>query len=409
VLLALASLPGPFGPLAFVALVPLLYAIDCGMSPRDAARAGLLAGLLFFGVGFGFVPFVAVAEGPALPVAWTAGVVMLSVSLGALACLLAVLRRVHRAVPLWVAPAAWLSLEYLRSQDLIGIPWLHLGYALADHPALVAPAALAGVYGVSAWVVAVNAVLVASRWMAPARAAPLLVGISLPLLAWPLGPPSSTGDGELRLAAVQPDVAESERHTPAAFHSNLRGLLELSEATAVEKPDLLVWPESAFERVVAPGGDAFLMAVTNGLEVPLLTGVWHQTAGGGLRNSALLVGSDGEQTWAAEKAHPIVVYERAPTTFVSRTLARLGLWSGRFEPGTHPGPITLQGSGSSTPVGVLVCIDTSYPALARDLRRRRSCALRSCASRIRARLSGSTRGAVRCMLCPRATRRAATG
>jgi apolipoprotein N-acyltransferase len=355
-----------------VALTPLLYAIDRG-SAKDAGRAGLLAGVLFFGIGFGFVPFAEVAEGPALAVAWAAGVVVLSASLAGVAFLLAVSRVRHRAAPLLLAPAAWLTLEYARSQDLIGIPWLHLGYALADHPGLVAPAALAGVYGVSAWVVAVNAGLVASRWLRPALSAPLLVGLSLPLLVAPLvelGSAPASSREFLRVAAVQPDVSESQRHAPAAFHPNLRGLLELSETTASAQPDLLVWPESAFERIAGRDGDAFLAAVTNALDLPLLTGIWRGAGPGRLRNGALLVERDGEQTWAAEKAHPIVVYERAPTTFVSRALARLGLWSGRFEPGTHPGPVTLGHGDSSTPIGVLVCIDASYPAIARELRRR---------------------------------------
>ena len=65
-LLGVASLPGPLGVLGFVALVPLLIAVDRGATVFTASLAGFLAGLLQFGIGFGFIPFAAVGGGPAL-------------------------------------------------------------------------------------------------------------------------------------------------------------------------------------------------------------------------------------------------------------------------------------------------------------------------------------------------------
>jgi apolipoprotein N-acyltransferase len=52
-------------------------------------------------------------------------------------------------------------------------------------------------------------------------------------------------------------------------------------------------------------------------------------------------------------------------------LARLGLWNGQFEPGEPTDPIRItRSTGSPVMVGVLVCVDSSYPALARRLRKR---------------------------------------
>jgi len=373
-LLGIASLPGPFGPLVFVGLVPLLAEIDRGIPPRRAGAAGFVAGLLYFAIGLGFLPFARVAGGLALPAAYLLCVAILASSVAAFAGLLAWLRRLSRPLPLLVAPAGWIALELARSQDLVGGPWFHLAYALADLPWLIQAASLVGLYGISCWVASVNAGLVAATALSPRGRVLLAALLSLPLLPALTGTAPGEPDGTppLRIAAVQPGIPASSRHDPASFHPNLRRLLELSTRVVESPVDLVVWPESAYERDLAPNGDAFLAAITNGLGAPLLTGAWRfpRPPSTVQRNAALLVSRQGELTHAADKVHPFTVYERAPSTIVSRTLAGLGLWTGRFEPGEAGRPVAVERAGGSpVPVGVLVCIDTSYPELVQRLRR----------------------------------------
>lgn len=146
----------------------------------------------------------------------------------------------------------------------------------------------------------------------------------------------------------------------------------MTEGVIPEQPDLLVWPESAYEGNLSPGGDAFLSAIANGFDTPLLTGAWRvPRPGAQLRNAALLVERGGKLVHAADKVHPTPIYERAPSSEVSRWMARLGLWSGQFEPGEPADPIQIaRAAGNPVMVGVLVCLDSSYPALARELRKR---------------------------------------
>jgi apolipoprotein N-acyltransferase len=118
-------------------------------------------------------------------------------------------------------------------------------------------------------------------------------------------------------------------------------------------------------------GDAFLAVLSRDLETPILTGVWSAPEGGRLwRNAAVLASGDGTVRPVAEKVHPVPVYERAADGPVSRWLAGHGLWTGAFEPGRPSAPATLRlADGGAVPIGVLVCIDSSYPEVARDLRR----------------------------------------
>jgi hypothetical protein len=69
----------------------------------------------------------------------------------------------------------------------------------------------------------------------------------------------------------------------------------MTEGVIPEQPDLLVWPESAYEGNQSPGGDAFLSAIANGSDTPLLTGAWRVShRGAELRNAALLVERGGK-------------------------------------------------------------------------------------------------------------------
>ncbi len=371
-LLAGASLPAPFGPLAFVGFTPLLRSLLRRRPLRLAFRDGFLAGLLFFGVGFGWVFQSQVGGGLALPLAFALAIPVLSLSFGVFALAVAALARRSPPLALAAAPGFWVAIEFARSQEwLLAVPWNHVGYAIADWPSLVQSASVFGVYGLSAWIVAVNAGLVLwPRIPAPARCALAL------LLAAPLAPAFQSGrpetaSGSLRVAAVQPAIDERERHVADRLQTNLRRLLDLTKPVLSEHADLVVWPESAWERALGSRGDAFLAAIAHDLETPLVTGAWQVPAPGqaSWRNTAVLATSDGHTPVVAEKVHPVPVYERAPDGPLARVLAQAGLWPGRFGRGEASAPMLLPRAGAApASLGVLVCIDASHPELARALR-----------------------------------------
>jgi apolipoprotein N-acyltransferase len=369
--LGVAIVPGPQGVLVLVGLAPLLRELAAGPAPAEAVRAGFLAGLLFFGIGFGWV-LLGEGGGVATWVAYLVGLPILAAGLALFAGVLAALARRSAALALAAAPGLWVGLEWVRSQEWVfAALWDHLGYALVDHPAWIQGAGWFGVYGLSFWIVALNAALVLLPRLGARARGGLVAALALPLLpgAVPLG--GSPAQGELRVAAVQPDLPEAQRRDPARFAENLGLLVDLSRVGLERPADLVVWPESAYQRAQGDAGDAFLAAIAHALGAPLVTGVWRAPGPGrdGWRNAAVLATPGGSVAAVAEKVHPVPVYERAPDGPVARTLARLGLWSGRFEPGRPTPPVALaSGAGEPVPVGVLVCVDASHPDLARDLR-----------------------------------------
>jgi len=370
--LAVASLPAPCGPLVFVGFVPLLRSLLRARSLPLAFRDGCLAGALFFGIGYGWVFQAELGSGLALAVAFVLALSLLSACFGAFALAVAWLARRSPPLALLAAPGLWVGIEFARSQEwLLAVPWNHLGYALADQPSLVQGASLVGLYGLSAWIVAVNAALV----LAPRLSVPLRSGLAL-LLATPLAlaHPAFAPDAAeeaLVVAAVQPAIEERERHIAERLQPNLRRLLDLTASALAAPVDLVVWPESAWERALGTAGDAFLAAIAHDLDTPLVTGAWRMPAAGqsSWRNTAVLATRDGRTPVVAEKVHPVPVYERAPDGPAARLLARAGLWSGQFGRGEAGAPLVLPRAGAApAPIGVLVCVDASHPELARALR-----------------------------------------
>jgi apolipoprotein N-acyltransferase len=372
-LLALALVPEGAGGWAFVALVPLLAFLDRAPPLRAALHAGFGCGLALFLVGGAWVPFA----GPGtvgLVATYVVWAPVLALPIAGFALAVAWLRRFGRTTFLLAVPTVWVTTEFLRCSSELGSQY-HLGYSLADHPAWIQLASLGGVHLVSLWIAAVNAALLALV-AAPRRAAPAflaLLGLPLAFGAVALRTPGQAARGRsIAVAGVQPAVAARARHVPALFDDHLRELLALSKQTLGDRPDLIVWPESAFERASPEAGPPFLGAIAHHFGTPLLSGVWRFVVGPPpvLRNSSVLATPDGAVGIASDKVNPIWVYESAPASAFGLHLARAGIWPGRFGRGEKPDVLLLPGTPAPIHLGVLVCVDTTYPALARDLRRR---------------------------------------
>jgi apolipoprotein N-acyltransferase len=337
-------------------------------------------GALAYGIPFGFVAVAPVAHAPLI---FVAGVGILAVSTAAMGGLLAASHRVSRVAPLLLAPLVWAGIEVARSHPTIGLPWLHLSHALVDQPILALGVREVGGPGLSAGIVAINVALAAAlqgRW--PLLAVGLLglfpLGVSLALdpgVAARYETTEPRADqaegpaiGRVRVAAAQPHFPPRASERRAAHQSGLDRLVGLSQRAVSQRADLIVWPETAYEREVPPEGDAFLGVLARSLGVPLLVGARRRTLPGATRNAVILAESSGETRPATDKVHPLPLVERAPNGIVANELARRGLWLGSHEAGDPPRIVEVPVQGGRITLGVLVCADLGHPDLGRTLR-----------------------------------------
>jgi apolipoprotein N-acyltransferase len=143
---------------------------------RSAARhpaaarplLGLVTSLVFFcGTLYWTGPVLVTFGGLPAPLG-VVSVLLLSLYLGlynavGTAALGVILRR-YGATGLWLAPAAWVSGEYLRGTLLSGFPWVVLGDSQSRRAAGGAAGQRGRLYGVSLFVAFVNAALASRCW-----------------------------------------------------------------------------------------------------------------------------------------------------------------------------------------------------------------------------------------------------
>ena len=240
---------------AWVALCPLLVAV-ARATRWQALRLGLVAGIVHFTGTLYWIPAVMVNYGGLPPVAaWPVHALLVAyLALFPALFALAMADLTGRFGPagLLLAPAVWVTTELGRIYLFTGFPWALVGYSQVPFPAVAQVASLAGVLGVSALVLLVNATLAhavtagprAARM--PAAIAAAAVTAALAFGAWRLQDGALLSEGvPLRVAALQGNVAQDEKWNPLRSDEILEIYLEQTARAAASGAHLIVWPESA--------------------------------------------------------------------------------------------------------------------------------------------------------------------
>jgi apolipoprotein N-acyltransferase len=283
------------------------------------------------------------------------------------------------------APLLWAALEYLRSFFLTGFTWGYLGHAQYRWLTLLQSADLWGVYGLSALIVFVNMtlfLLILSRSGKSWQGAPVSRTMAWRgLIAAALCLAATLTYGHIRLeqiaqlaaeapklkiGLVQGNIPQAEKWDPAFQISSTKTYVQLSRQLASQKPDLIVWPETAtpfylfhnraLTRIVQRGirstGCAFIIGS------PTVQKDGDHPA---YFNSAYLLNPAGEAVGRYDKAHLVPFGEYVPLRkwlpFIGKIVAQVG----DFKAGRPGGTLTYDGHR----IGPLICYDGIFPDLAR--------------------------------------------
>jgi apolipoprotein N-acyltransferase len=269
------------------------------------------------------------------------------------------------AAALVLVPSAFVVGEALRSWEGLGGPWGLLGASQWNAPALLAVAALGGIWGLSLLLVAVNVAVAAA--VAPGvpgatRALAAVAAAALPLAAlgfwaWRPAPPPA---GTVRVAFVQPGVV-------GPVEERFRASERLSRALPADaRPDLVAWGESSVGRDPAanPGDVARLAAVARDAGAPVLANVDAERAGdGGIYKSALLVGPSAV-LGSYDKLRLVPFGEYVPLRPLLGWVTRV---TDAAAVDRHRGADLAVLDAGGLAVGPLVCFESAFPDLARNL------------------------------------------
>ncbi|HIJ78083.1 MAG: apolipoprotein N-acyltransferase [Desulfobulbaceae bacterium] len=383
-LLFLAS-PGTFSfsPLAWVALIPLLWAVN-NCSVKKAALLGLLSGLLYYLPLLHWIITVLATFGQVpLPLAILALILLAAYMSCYLALFTGLCRLVAPKIPLLCsAPFFWVALDFVRSKLFTGFPWLDLGYSQYDAPGLIQVADLVGHHGVSFLIVTANVLLMlgAAAVYQKKIAQPRTMGAALLLLIAAAGYnlhqlrtiPSLLAQAEkFRVAVVQANIPQDQKWLAASQKQTVESYLELSRLALAQNgaTDLIVWPETALP--FYPQEHALSLLLQTGLahphQVAILTGAPHReraaaTAPIRYYNSAFLVSPDGRMGERYDKQHLVPFGEYIPFRQLLAFASPVVETMGDFSPGAFHKPLSCQNSR----IGVLICFESIFPELSRE-------------------------------------------
>ncbi|MFQ5913729.1 MAG: apolipoprotein N-acyltransferase [Nitrospinota bacterium] len=371
--------------LSWVALIPMLAAVE-GLSPRRAFWLGGLTGMVGY-VGVLYWVTITMTRYGNLPVvvAWLVLLMLaayLSLYPAAFCALLCRFGRESGPLRFALAPFLWTSLELLRTHFLTGFPWAALGYTQYATLPVIQVADVTGVYGVGFLIVLANAALWGvlrgflpgsprkGRWGAGwvLGGAALLIGAVLLYGRGRLqtfGPPSqgpSFPDGALKVALLQGNIDQELKWDKEYQLKTLKIYRDLTYKFAGEKPDLIVWPETAapFFFLREKELRETLLDLAAEVKTPLLVGAPSVVARDReyrLRNSAFLVTPEKKVEGEYHKMHLVPYGEYIPLKRWFPFIRKMVTGIGDFLPGVQRTVFPH----AKAPFSVLICYEVIFP------------------------------------------------
>jgi len=377
--------------LAWFALVPLHIALR-ERTPQEAFRVGMIAGLVHYLTLLYWVVFTMRTYGY-LP--WWQCVsllVLLSAYLALYTGLfaLAMVRICKKPLHLVLfAPVLWVALEYIRSFLLTGFTWGTVGYSQFNRLHIIQISDMFGVYGVSFLVVLFNAAvyvlllsLAQKKWRDhPVERWQAILAVVLPLTLISLGlvygkmriramDEAIAGASSPRVAVVQGNIDQARKWDPAFQIGTTKKYLDLTLSAVADKPDLVVWPETAtpFYFEASPKLTRLVTDTVRKAGIPLLVGSPSVQGAAGSHayyNSAYMVAADGRAAGRYDKVHLVPFGEYVPLKYLLSFVGKMVAQVGDFSSGEKGR--TLAWGENQPPIGVQICFEIIFPELSRSL------------------------------------------
>ena len=371
ILLVLSQPPVSLFPLAYVALIPLLFSLEKGKH-RQNFLAGFITGILAY---TGLIYWVVVAMntygGISIPLAiliLALFVLYLALYTGLVTWLCPWLEASLR-VPLYLAvPLFWVLGEYWRGWFLTGFPWSYLAHSQHNFLAMIQVVSVTGTYFVSFLIIAVNVILFSflRRKPAPLAYTLLIAALLVGSLVFGYGHLKDRVEGTLKTAIIQGNIRQDVKWDEAFKLETINIYSQLSQRQG-HGVDLVIWPETAMPFIFdADPTRSVIGAIPEMLSTHLLFGTLSRDVQGRFYNSAYVYGKKGEFVGRYDKAHLVPFGEFTPLRDYFPFLEKISVATGDFFSGSGHEPI----STALGKVGVLICYEGTFPYITIDAARR---------------------------------------
>ncbi|MEV4438710.1 apolipoprotein N-acyltransferase [Streptomyces sp. NPDC049577] len=274
------------------------------------------------------------------------------------------------AVALVVVPAGWLLAELVRSWEYLGGPWGLLGASQWQVAPALRVASVGGVWLVGLLLVALNTALTV---LVPARGARLValggvVAVAAVVAGVRYWAPQPRAAGTVRVAIVQPGMIDGTGSTVRRFDREE----ELTRRLAGRRVDLVVWGESSVGADLAghPELRDRLAALSRAVGADLLVNVdARRSDRPGIFKSSVLVGPGGPTGDRYDKMRLVPFGEYVPVRSLLGWATSVGKAAGEDRVrGTRQVVMRVPvPGGGELSVGPLVCFESAFPDMSRQL------------------------------------------
>jgi len=379
---AMLILAFPAANLEFLAWFGLVPALVLIVRSPTAREGGMRAWWLGAGYLIAALYWMAPEIGPALLlVGAVIGVLWVPFGVAAWKLLRPPVTWPRALAALVVVPSCWLLTEWLRSWQALGGPWAVFGVSQWQHPAVLALAAVGGVWLITFALVLANVAIVLvvgalpRVFGKPARPGIAVLGAAVAVATIGAGPlafaltPASPAVRQVTVAMVQPGIVGNAVKRVDASERLTAQLSRSGELSSV-KPDLIVWGESSTAvDLTLPqnrGQLRKLEALAREDGADLLVSQDATVPGKGHEKWSVLVSPNGiKGIYVKTRLVPFGEYipfrqQLGWLTKISRAAAS------NMIPGT--GAHLLQATDREDrplPIGVLVCFESAFPDMSR--------------------------------------------
>ena len=391
ILLSLPFFDGRLWIFAWFGFAPLFFALR-GKSKGRAFLLSYFTGVIFWAGTIYWLIHVTLLGQVLL-------ILFLSLYFGFFGLFVFASRQAPGAIRLFFIPSLWVFLEYLRAHLFSGFGWALLGYSQYLNLPLIQIADIVGAYGVSFLVMMVNVVFweliiissikVSKCQSAKYQASSIRRNFSflfpffclLFSLVYGFYKLYRTPKHELRttlkISVIQGNIPQELKWDRGSQGLILDRYAQLSQKAALEKPDLIIWPEAASPGLIGVAKDDWLLehifALPKETGIPLLLGsVVRENKN--YFNSALLIDRQGKIAERYDKLHLVPFGEYVPLKELFPFLETI-VPIGDFTSGDSYTLFSLSPSalpplsgpaGAGVKFGVLICFEDTVPELSRN-------------------------------------------
>ncbi|ESP63046.1 Apolipoprotein N-acyltransferase / Copper homeostasis protein CutE [Smithella sp. ME-1] len=368
-----------FGFIAWIALIPLFFALKKAKTFAQGLLLGFITGAVgYIGIIY-WITFVIVNYGYLPLYAGIILMLLLACYLGAYISLFAgCIIYFRERIPLCLtAPVLWICLEYVKSVLLTGFPWENLGYSQYSNTYFIQIADIAGIYGISFLIILTNAAIFeviskrsAKEYMLVAVVCLILAGVYIyGIFRLDQVNKHVQGSHGMEVSLIQGNIDQSIKWNEKYQRETVNIYEQLSLNNTPVKGSLIIWPETAVP---------FNFQEKNSLHdqivnLSLKTGNWllfgsvsYASHDDEFFNSAYLLSPDGEIAGKYDKVHLVPYGEYVPLRNFFPFINGFTAGIGDFGVGKGYYPLSM----GDKKIGVLICYEGILPFAARMYKNR---------------------------------------